>query len=80
MATEYEVPSTAELDALYVSLRNWDRWGDGDERGTLNHLTAERRAAGAALVQTGETISLAHDLATEPLPEHPHPVLSLIHI
>ena len=23
---------------------------------------------------TGEAISLAHDLATEPLPEHPHPV------
>jgi kynurenine formamidase len=29
----------------------------------------------ADLVVTGESISLAHDLATEPLPEHPHPVL-----
>ena len=24
--------------------------------------------------RTGESISLSHDLATEPLPEHPHPV------
>ena len=59
---------------MYESLKNWGRWGEGDQRGTLNHLTAARRAAAARLVRTGESISLAHDLATEPLPEHPHPV------
>ena len=74
MASEYPVPTTDELDALFDRLSNWGRWGDDDERGTLQFLTDERRAAAARSVRTGESISLAHDLATEPLPEHPHPV------
>jgi kynurenine formamidase len=74
MGTDIEIPTTEELDALYESLKNWDRWGRDDQRGTLNHLTDERRAAAARLVVSGRTVSLAHDLATEPLPEHPHPV------
>jgi kynurenine formamidase len=74
MARAYGVPSTEELDGMYESLKNWGRWGAGDERGTLNHLTDRRRVAAAGLVHSGESVSLAHDLATEPLPEHPHPV------
>jgi kynurenine formamidase len=74
MATEYDVPTTEALDAMYESLRNWDRWGEDDQRGALNHLTDERRVAAAGLVRTGESVSLAHDLATDPAPEHPHPV------
>ena len=74
MADEYPIPTTAELDALYRQLRNWGRWGEDDQRGTLNHLTGDRRTAAAGLVREGETVSLAHDLATEPLAEHPHPV------
>jgi kynurenine formamidase len=74
MASEFGVPSTDDLDQLYESLKNWGRWGADDQRGALNHLTDERRAEAAGLVETGEAISLAHDLATEPMPEHPHPV------
>jgi kynurenine formamidase len=74
MAGSYEVPTTEELDGMFEALKNWDRWGAGDQCGTLNHLTDSRRAEAAGLVRTGESISLAHDLATEPLPEHPHPV------
>jgi kynurenine formamidase len=72
MAPQYDVPSTATLDQMYEQLKNWGRWGEEDERGTLNYLTDERRRAASRL--SGESISLAHDLATEPLPEHPHPV------
>ena len=68
------VPTTEELDAMFESLKNWGRWGHDDQRGTLNHLTDARRAAAAALVVSGESVSLAHDLATEPRPEHPNPV------
>ena len=68
------VPTTEELDAMFESLKNWGRWGRGDQRGTLNHLTDARRAAATTLVVTGESVSLAHDLATEPRPEHANPV------
>ncbi len=74
MHAPYTVPSSGELDALYESLKTWGRWGPDDQRGTLNYLTGDRTAAAAALVLSGETISLAHDLATDPRPEHPHPV------
>ena len=74
MATEYPIPTTDELDAMFASLTNWARWGADDQRGALNFLTDERRAAAARLVTTGESVSLAHDLATEPVPEHQSPV------
>jgi kynurenine formamidase len=74
MAREYEIPTTAALDQMYEELKNWGRWGPDDERGALNYLTDEHRRAASRLVVSGESVSLAHDLATEPLPEHPHPV------
>ena len=73
MATDFEVPTTEQLDAMYESLKNWSRWGGDDQRGALNHLTPERRAAAAGLVRSGEALSLAHDLGTDPSPENPHP-------
>ncbi|MFD0447334.1 hypothetical protein ACFQ10_41210 [Streptomyces indonesiensis] len=38
---------------------NWGRWGEDDERGTLNLITGEARARGAAEARTGRTVSLA---------------------
>src|SRR3954453_8270051 len=38
---------------------NWGRWGDLDERGTANFITAEAVVAAASLVKTGEIISCA---------------------
>jgi kynurenine formamidase len=74
MGTEYDVPTTGELDRMFDSLKNWGRWGTDDQRGALNHLTDARRMAAAGLVCAGESVSLSHDLATEPQPEHPNPV------
>jgi kynurenine formamidase len=73
MGTDHGVPTGPELDEMYETLKNWGRWGVDDQRGALNHLTAPRRAASAALVRSGESISLARDLGTEPSPENPHP-------
>jgi kynurenine formamidase len=73
MASDYGVPSTAELDEMYETLKNWGRWGPEDQRGALNHLTESRRAAAATLVRSGESISLGRDLGTEPSPENPRP-------
>ncbi|HEY7034301.1 MAG TPA: cyclase family protein [Thermomicrobiales bacterium] len=47
------------------TLGNWGRWGDGDERGTLNLLTAERVAGAAGLVRRGKVYSLAVPLAPD---------------
>jgi len=40
------------------ALSNWGRWGPDDERGTLNLITPEKRAAAATLVRRGEVFAL----------------------
>ena len=34
-------------------VRNWGRWGDDDELGTLNYITAEKVRQAASLVKQG---------------------------
>jgi kynurenine formamidase len=50
---------TFELfDSLYQSCNNWGRWGQDDQRGTLNYITPDVISAAASLVRTGKAISL----------------------
>jgi kynurenine formamidase len=63
------------------SLRSWmqqvsnrGRWGEDDERGTLNLITPARRQAATATVTEGVTISLAHDLISGPNPNALQPL------
>lgn len=42
-------------------VRNWGRWGDDDELGTLNLITADKVAEAAATVKKGTVISLGGD-------------------
>ncbi|MDA9367430.1 hypothetical protein N9R40_02130, partial [bacterium] len=42
-----------EADALFESLSNWGRWGENDQKGTVNFITSETRVSAARLVQTG---------------------------
>ena len=53
------MPFPAEFVALAERVRNWGRWGDDDELGTLNLIDAAARKRGAACVQTGTAFSLA---------------------
>ncbi len=55
-----------QFDTWMDELSNWGRWGDEDERGVLNLITAEKAAQAGALVQTGESVSLAHPIARQP--------------
>jgi kynurenine formamidase len=48
---------------------NWGRWGEDDERGTLNLVTDDVLARAAAEARTGRTVSLA-------LPIQPWPIMS----
>jgi kynurenine formamidase len=52
----------AEFDALLATVNNAGRWGNQDERGTLNLITADVRRAAALEVQTGITVSLAREM------------------
>jgi len=47
------------IDEAARRTRNWGRWGEDDERGTLNFATPERIVAAARLVRTGRVFPLA---------------------
>jgi kynurenine formamidase len=66
--------SKAEVRAYIERTRNWGRWGDDDQRGTVNLITPELRVAAAGLVRDGVTVSLSRPLATTPGVENPWPV------
>ena len=38
---------------------NWGKWGEDDERGAANYITAEHIVAAAGLIREGKTFSLA---------------------
>lgn len=71
-------PTETELKAIFQKCSNWGRWGKDDERGALNFITAQKRAAAAKLVQSGEVVSMALPLATIPAPDNPTPVMHLV--
>jgi len=52
----------AQLDTWMKELSNWGRWGKDDVLGALNTITPKKRLEAAALVRTGDTVSLSHDL------------------
>ena len=54
----------ADVDKLVVELSNWGRWGEDDQLGTLNTITAQKRIDAAGLVSEGESVSLALPLNT----------------
>jgi kynurenine formamidase len=47
-----------DFRAIGKQLSNWGRWGDKDERGTVNLITPERLVAAAGLVKQGKTFDL----------------------
>ena len=53
------MPLPPELKALAARVSNWGRWGDDDQRGTLNFITPEAVRRGVAAVRRGVTFSLA---------------------
>lgn len=50
---------------------NWGRWGDDDERGTLNLITAQVRAMAVAEARTGRTVSLSRPIKASPITAGP---------
>src|SRR5207302_10735694 len=57
-------PTAAEFEGYKERFKNWGRWGDDDQFGTLNFIIPEVRRAAAGLVQEGRTVSCANPIAT----------------
>jgi kynurenine formamidase len=66
--------SVNEVKSLYDKISNWGRWGNEDQRGALNFITPQKRAAAARLVDSGEMVSLSLPLSTQSGPDNPQPV------
>lgn len=59
MTTTETTPNVETVRALIAKYGNWGRWGADDQVGTLNHVTPEAVAAGAAAIRSGKRFSLA---------------------
>jgi kynurenine formamidase len=70
--------SDAELEAMFRRCSNTGRWGADDELGTLNYITPTKRVAAAALVRTGEVVSVSRDLTTRQSKSNAQPVVHTI--
>jgi hypothetical protein len=78
MTTSPPPLSKREIDGFRQSLSNWGRWGDRDQLGTLNHITADKRIASARLVRSGRTVGCARSLATQAAADNPQPAVHLM--
>jgi len=63
---DWTPPTQDRVEGYFKELNNWGRWGDADQRGTVNLITAAKRAAALTLVRTGRTVSLARDMGPQP--------------
>jgi kynurenine formamidase len=64
-----------DVEHWMKELSNWGRWGDNDELGAINLITAEKRRFAAGLVRTGVSVSLARDVEKEKADDNPQPFL-----
>jgi kynurenine formamidase len=67
--------SQEAFDRLFESLKNWGKWGDQDELGTLNYITPDKVRGAAALVRSGRSVSMAIPINTTAGPDNPNPAI-----
>lgn len=67
--------SRAEFDELFQAVCNWGRWGNDDERGTLNYIQPEHIRRAAALVRSGRSVSMAVPINKVAGPDNPRPAI-----
>ena len=64
----------AEIREMFDELSNWGRWGENDQRGTLNLVTPAKRRQAAALVREGISVSLSQNLSTQQAVDNTRPM------
>jgi kynurenine formamidase len=63
---DWRPPTRDRVESYSKELNNWGRWGDDDQRGTVNLITGAKRAQAQALARTGRVVSLARDIGPQP--------------
>jgi kynurenine formamidase len=71
-ATQTRV-SVGDFEQIFESVKNWGRWGDADELGTLNYITPAKVHEAAASVRTGRRVSMAIPINKVAGPDNPMP-------
>jgi kynurenine formamidase len=64
-----------EFDELFDAVKNWGRWGDDDELGTLNHIGNPEILAACRIPRHGWRISLSKPLDTVEGVENDRPLM-----
>jgi kynurenine formamidase len=67
--------SRQEFEQLFQKLSNWGRWGQDDDRGTLNYITPAHIQNAARLVRAGRSVSLSLPINKVAGPDNPRPAL-----
>lgn len=67
--------SRAEFEQLFQTVCNWGRWGDNDEKGTLNYIQPEHIRQAASLVRSGRSVSMAIPINKVAGPDNPRPAM-----
>jgi kynurenine formamidase len=67
-----------EFDEIFESVKNWGRWGPGDQLGTLNFITPSMVRAAARLVRSGRRVSLQIPISTMAGPDNPNPAIHFV--
>ncbi len=62
------------VDGWMTELSNWGRWGDDDQRGTLNLITPATRRRALALATAGVSVSLSHNYLKEEAEDATSPI------
>src|ERR1700741_2799638 len=70
--------SLAAFDTMFEQIKNWGRWGEDDELGTLTYITPEMVAAAARLVRKGRCVSMAIPINKQAGPDNPNPAVHLM--
>jgi kynurenine formamidase len=47
-----------DFRAVGARVRNWGKWGDDDERGTINYITPDKLVAAGQLIKSGKVFDL----------------------
>jgi kynurenine formamidase len=67
--------SLREFGEIFEAVKNWGRWGDDDELGTLNYITPDMVRAAAGLVRSGRQVTMAIAMNKTAGPDNPSPVI-----